>query len=179
MGFFSWQTGDTKESIANVHTWKHRKEGVYLLLPDGTKIHEPEYQGAGVFGGVNAYAQLGRQNAEHLGLNLSNDDEAHSLGVSLDVGQVFIHAQTNEIWHIFHTGAHSLLGGRIAKVRFNEHVEELGMTPTQAIRDKILRGVSVASLIDHLPLKFSFNPEAEYNLIGASERCPYQGFFYD
>lgn len=179
MGFFSWLTADTKETIANTYTDKHREEGVYLLCPDGSKIHEPFYEGYGIFGEQNAYVLLGRQNSERLGVTLQTDEEAFSLGVSLDCGVVYIHSETTEIWHIFHTGAHCVLGGRKVHSRFNEYSPELGMEINKAIEIGLLKPTPVATLVDFLPLKFSFDPEAEYHKLGPSEICPHQGFFYE
>jgi hypothetical protein len=51
MGFFSWKTADTDESIANVHTGNHKT--VFLLQPDGAEpIEDRAYDGYGRFGGV-------------------------------------------------------------------------------------------------------------------------------
>jgi hypothetical protein len=134
MGFFSWLTADTKETIANTFTDKHRAEGVYLLCPDGSKIHEPFYEGYGIFGEQNAYVLLGRQNSERLGVTLQTDEEAFSLGVSLDCGVVYIHSETTEIWHIFHTGAHCVLGGRKVHSRFNEYSQSWEWKSTRQLK---------------------------------------------
>lgn len=178
MGFFSWLTADTQESIGNIYSNKHRAGGVYLLCPDGTKIHEPSYEGYGKFGGKDAYVLLARQNAEKLGVTLNSDEEAFDLGVALEVGYVYIHSQTNEIWHIFHTDAHSVLGGKIVKERFCDPIPELGMSANEAIHEGILVPTEVSALVDFLPLVFSFNPDAEYEHLEASEPCPEQGYFY-
>ena len=57
MGFFSWITSDTHESISNAYSDRGALP-VYLYCPDGTKIYEPDYQGYGDFGGHDAYALL-------------------------------------------------------------------------------------------------------------------------
>lgn len=61
MGFFSWKTSDTKESISNKYSDKGALP-VYLLCPDGTKLFENNYEGYGVFAGQDAYALLARWN---------------------------------------------------------------------------------------------------------------------
>jgi hypothetical protein len=63
MGFFSWKTADTDESIMNRFTDECRP--VYMLMPKehGPHVFEPAYEGYGKFGGVDAYAWLARMNA--------------------------------------------------------------------------------------------------------------------
>ena len=64
MGFFSWKTADTNESIANREA-PHPNAGrtVYLLQPNGAPpIQEDDYVGYGVFGGVDAFAWLAEMN---------------------------------------------------------------------------------------------------------------------
>lgn len=54
MGFFSWQTADTKESIMNHYSGQCKT--VYLLQPGGAEpIEETAYDGYGVFGGWRRY----------------------------------------------------------------------------------------------------------------------------
>jgi len=65
MGFFSWKTADTKESIGNIssaksHTKKHGN--VYLLQPTALAICEAGYDGYGVFGSVDAYFWVASKN---------------------------------------------------------------------------------------------------------------------
>lgn len=62
MGFFSWKTADTKESIANVHAQPNQRP-VYLLQPKGCEpIKCSVYDGYGVFGGIDAYEWLATMN---------------------------------------------------------------------------------------------------------------------
>ncbi len=65
MGFFSWKTADTNESIANIHS-DHPNAGrtVYLLQPGGKEpIEETAYNGYGDFGPADAYAWLAEMNS--------------------------------------------------------------------------------------------------------------------
>lgn len=62
MGFFSWKTSDTEESIWNSFTTKCRP--VYLYCPNGEIIEEKEYEGYVVFGGLDAYGLLAMWNRE-------------------------------------------------------------------------------------------------------------------
>ena len=61
MGFFSWITSDTDESISNVYS-ERGPLPVYLLCPNGEKLYEPEYEGYGIFAGKDAYALLAQWN---------------------------------------------------------------------------------------------------------------------
>ena len=80
MGFFSWKTADTKESIRNIYTGQHRT--VYLLQPNGKPpIEEPAYDGYGRFGGIDAYAWLAAQNLDVD--SDDTDDELRGLGIDL------------------------------------------------------------------------------------------------
>lgn len=76
MGFFSWETSDTHQSIANCYTKKCKP--VYLLMPDGNHIHEKSYQGYGVFNGVDAYELLAKMNGEE-----GDENQLRSIGISL------------------------------------------------------------------------------------------------
>jgi hypothetical protein len=60
MGFFSWKTSDTQETIWNKYTGKCKP--VYLLMPDGNHIYEPSYDGYGVFGGIDVFVLLAEKN---------------------------------------------------------------------------------------------------------------------
>lgn len=80
MGFFSWKTADTKQTIWNVYTQKHKP--VYLLFPEGRpSIKEPAYEGYGDFGGKDAYQILAEENGlepvREAGIKLAHDEEAY------------------------------------------------------------------------------------------------------
>ena len=57
MGFLSWMTCNTDKSISN----KFSSRGTFpvrMILPDDTYVDEFEYEGYGVFGGLDFYAQV-------------------------------------------------------------------------------------------------------------------------
>jgi hypothetical protein len=61
MGFFSWETSDTNESIRNSFT----EEGATpckMLFPDGTVIECDDYEGYGTFSGVDFYEAVDKLN---------------------------------------------------------------------------------------------------------------------
>lgn len=116
MGFFSWKTADTGESIANVHaghqnSWKT----VYLLQPDGKPpiAAEGGYLGYGDFGDVDAYEWLADAN---------NIPATHA--------------------------------------------------------DRRLDGIYGRKGALEFPLKFSFDKDAVYEDLPASDDCEHQGYFY-
>jgi len=65
MGYFSFKTADTGETIWNMHSAQSRDgtRTVFLLQPDGQPpLREESYNGYGDFGGVDAFVWLGRNN---------------------------------------------------------------------------------------------------------------------
>lgn len=80
MGFFSWKTSDTDRSICNSYSGRDTFT-VYMLSPDGKHLEESEYEGYGVFGGVDAYVHLARMNAP----DECNGDDEHDRAVGLDL----------------------------------------------------------------------------------------------
>ena len=65
MGQFSWLCACCDEQILSEgEDWEcfkceelfRGKEAVCLITPDGKDFHEEDYQGYGVFGGVDAYS---------------------------------------------------------------------------------------------------------------------------
>lgn len=118
MGFISFLTADTQESIRNIHTGEHRC--VYLLQPHGRpSIEEAGYEGYGVFGEVDAFVWLAMHNLPQIRL----EQLAGDMDSLRDYGCEFENAECP------------------------------------------------------YPLKFSFNPNAVYEELPASESDPDQGFF--
>ena len=54
MGFFSWNTCDTDQSIANKYS-NRPTFTVHMITPDGRVFTEKDYDGYGVFGGKDYY----------------------------------------------------------------------------------------------------------------------------
>jgi hypothetical protein len=61
MGFFSWMTCDTGESIPS-HYSDRATFPVAMITPDGRAFREPNYEGYGVFGGKDFYELLAELN---------------------------------------------------------------------------------------------------------------------
>lgn len=81
MGFFSWKTQDTGESIFNVFAeedWGAQRFPVVMTDNSGNQWIEDEYEGYGVFGGKDFYELLAEMNGETgreagIGIALSGD----------------------------------------------------------------------------------------------------------
>lgn len=180
MGFFSWETCDSKESIPAAASGREMKP-VYLLQPNGEPpIKEPCYEGSGWFGEVNAYAWLADMNVGPLGLDIpETDGDFLSLGISLGVGVVLRDTVTGEYWRIFHTGPRVIKCWTFAGT-YADIIPEFGKTANDLVEEGRMEMVPIADAVGlPFPLKFSFDPNAVYEDFPESARCPHQGYFYD
>ncbi len=160
MGFFSWKTADTDESIMNCYGSDCRT--VYLLQPDGDHIQEKAYPGYGVFGGVDAYEWLAEKN---LGISERN------LGITLTYGARYY--QIGEKMYCCFNSIDSLrlLLPENDFIVFGSYEEKVnGKTFNDREPIKVKPEVK-------FPLKFSFNSNANYDDLPGSEDCPLQGHF--
>jgi len=179
MGFFSWLTADTKKPIRNVYTGEHKP--VYLLQPGGKPpIEELTYEGYGVFGGTDAYKWLAHENLSPSLLEGLREAEVRTLGVGLDLGSVYRDRATEKLWLVFHTYYASLVPQ--AQMFHNDYqtpvVECGGESPNDLIKSRRWVEVPIRNIIGlKHPLKFSFNREAVYENLPASNSDPEQGYF--
>ena len=78
MGFFSWHLSDTEYCIMNRYS-DELTTPVFMLLPDGRKYREDDYDGYGVFGGKDVFVAIAECNpekvAEYLNEPLGDTDE--------------------------------------------------------------------------------------------------------
>ena len=79
MGFFSWITQDTKESIPSKYS---ERNTIPVTMTDdkGNKWHEAYYEGYGVFGGKDFYELLAEMNGKTTrdeGIDIAFSDEPH------------------------------------------------------------------------------------------------------
>jgi len=84
MGFFSWKTSDTNRSISNVHSSRGAFK-VIMLMPNGDKFVEEDYEGYGVFGGIDFYDavyELNKDNPNFADI-ISAEREKRSIGLDL------------------------------------------------------------------------------------------------
>lgn len=69
MGFFSWNTCDTNQSIANKYS-NRPTSTVHMITPDGRVFTENDYDGYGIFGEKDYFELL----AELNGIGSDRDD---------------------------------------------------------------------------------------------------------
>ena len=62
MGFFSFYTQDTDESIANVHSDRFEMDELTMHDDKGNQYKETAYQGYGIFGGVDFFVLSSEMN---------------------------------------------------------------------------------------------------------------------
>jgi len=214
MGFFSWKTTDTKESIGNAssvndHSKKHGN--VYLLQPNASAICEVSYDGYGVFGGVDAYLWLASKNltepqfmqlieqsfnstiksnirsiAEQLnykGMFTMPDSERQLLESRKDLYEKFLQHNPDELSALKKALFQLLKSGDFAEESYGDlHENSSPLVDIgyefffEMMRSWGIKMEDDESLL--YPLKFSFNKEAQYSGLSASEWCEFQGYFY-
>lgn len=197
MGFFSFNTCDDDESIPSEFV-QHKNSGkpVYLLQPNGVApIKEASYEGYGVFGGVDAYEWLARQNISGIPEGAVPDD-VRLAGIYIDslafvvlgdmvafmkqpdffaefLKRKFTEKFTSEKKYTF-----------IQASNYGEAIEEMGgltlnELTEQSRKDKSINVVSIREFVYvTFPIKLSFNKNASYEQNAASTSCEYQGYFY-
>ena len=79
MGFFSFLTNDTHESVSNKYSDRGPLE-VYLHDDKGNVWHEPDYDGYGVFGGKDYYELMAEMN----GMDTSSRERARIIAIEAD-----------------------------------------------------------------------------------------------
>lgn len=183
MGFFSWLTADTKESIRN----RHSAEGatpVYMLFPYNKptirgEFHllETSYDGYGLFQSIDAYKWLARANYPKSWY--LPDETRREIGIELDVGDCYRDKNTGELFH--KAGRFLFPGMKRITGLYNERQEGYDMSPNELLDKGIWSKEKVRDNVkferEYLPLKFSFDEHAVYEDLPPSERDPSQGFF--
>jgi hypothetical protein len=181
MGFFSWKTADTNESIANTHA-QHELAGatVYLIQPDGQQaIMEPGYEGYGEFGGVDAYEWLALQNFDKDILDKAKEveDGLRSLAISCVHGSYFEDIETGK--KFAYNLAEFFDDIEPFRGTYDMPIAEYNKSPNDLIKEGIWIEKSFSDrLTVTKPLKFSYDKNAVYEDLPASEDCEAQGFFY-
>lgn len=98
MGFFSWITQDTNESIPNKYVLEHfpvvypnlSTFTVYMSDNKGNKWKEDNYEGYGVFGGKDYYQLLAEMNGK------TNREDGITLAFSSDSTILYPNLNTHE-----------------------------------------------------------------------------------
>jgi len=169
MGFFSWKTSDTKESIVNEYSAGCVES--FLLQPRqfGDNIKEQSYGGYGVFGGVDAFEWLAETNT-----GIKDRD----LGFSLLFGKLF--PIPNGKFAINGTSDNKALASFLKQIGYENVVyfstwDQIIEGTGKSANDLSSEGVVRLSRYIKYPLKFSFDENANYDKLEASEDCPNQG----
>lgn len=176
MGCFSWLTADTKESVLidNDRT-------SYLLQPDGKPpIKEENYSGSGNFGNKNAYVWVAENNLpEHIVKTLS-ENELFTAGVNIALGRFYKDANTGKTIMIFSRGLAEGIEPRPDEFFPGRYDQAIPGYDGKTANDLIAEGRFIEQTFNcRNPIKISFNENADYNSLPASEDCPNQGFMVD
>lgn len=181
MGFFSWLTSDTGESIKNIHTGKCRT--VYLLQPNGEPpIEESEYEGYGEFGGVDAYVWLAKMNLPADRVRHFNEETLRSIGIEIGVGSVLRHKETGQVLSVFHDARPLLESFGLSAYHFggayDVPIPAFEKSANQLQADGLVERVQISQLVEiRYPLKFSFDRDAKYEDLPPAKNDPSQGCF--
>lgn len=166
MGYFSFKTADTGFSIMNVASGHCRP--VYMLNPNGAPIFEPLYLGYGDFGGISAFKFLAMMNAESLGYKNDHPD-LELIGQFLFYGTVRYNLKEGCL--VCYDELYKDAVKAIHRVKYIEADEA-----TKSERFLYESELSFYKLIKY-PLKFSFNKDAVYSKLMASDECRRQGYY--
>lgn len=183
MGFFSWLTADDKVSVSSSYSSRGAKT-VHLLQPNGQPpITEADYEGYGVFGGVDAYVWLARTNMPATDLVGLDEEKIRDIGCALDMGSYYRDTQTGDLLSIFHRipdAVQKLHGLKIEHlgVHYQKELDRFGgKTSNDLVAEK--RFVEIALPRVTHPIKLSHDANAIYENLPASDSCPQQGYFYE
>ena len=179
MGFFSWKTSDTNKSISNIYS-RRKPFTVHLIIEDGLISTESNYNGYGVFGGVDIYSFIGEKN----GVTGKSQDEIRDNVFK----ELFLHGVKNgtktytyqKDFPYYDTPIEAeggLCANELAKVegweRFGQDTSFKGLAK---------RGLKVPKLVENLPNEYHLFSNEEkkkyFDSLPYPKNCPAQGYFY-
>lgn len=171
MGLFTWLTADTQEVIP-AQGFKGGARAIHLLQPDGKPaIAEDLYEGYGHFGKIDAIAWLGRNNLPKDVASALSEQELEQVGHALG-SNVYRDINTNEVFRFKMNESNTL--DSIDEIKatdtgmYSEPHPKYGVSPTELIE----QGVWVEHKYNiAFPLKFSFDANAVYEDLPASEQA--------
>lgn len=205
MGYSSWKTADTNQSIGNVSSDRpHADTGpIYLLQPHGRPpIKEMEYEGYGVFGGVDTFVWLTIHNVTDEQLKSIISDIFPLRMPMEELREALLYNQKPDFFNttkwdnmeeavrtysIYKFGKNQLhapdTGEQI--IRCQNGIPFSWEEPIPKYGNKTLNQLNgenffIRKDVDpEYPLKFSFNPSAVYEDLSESDRCEMQGYFFE
>jgi len=189
MGFFSWKTADTQETIVHEATGVQMRP-VYLLQPNGKEpICEESYGGYGVFGEISANTWLAENNlskqtiANLKGRGLSLEE----MGILISNSSKYYVDTRDDCCYIYgYTKGILEPSGLLSFVDDNGDPANYGSIYTGVvINDLIKKGIWKERSCSKLfciggkiayPLKFSYDKNAVYEDLLGSRDCENQGY---
>lgn len=177
MGFASWLTADTRESIYNRYTDKCRT--VYLLQPDGeAPIQDDAYDGYCNINGESAYIWVALHNLPKSWTDTMDCEELRIIGTRISRPLYSFELEGTKYSFKFEESVakqFQLISDDTDYVLWDWNddflVAEKTLTYYQLVNPERLE------ITLPFPLKFSFNPNAKYEDLNPSDECPNLGFF--
>lgn len=182
MGFFSWNTSDTKTSISN--RWSTRPTfPVYMITEDGQIFEEKDYDGYGVFGGKDIFVLISEMN----GYKGKDDEESRD--------NVFKHIWKRGIMKGDKKYYHSWYGEKGTFRKYDEPIEsEGGICANDLVSEHgwksfgdsgefsewAEQGYKVPKLVENIPMMIKSDEKWKsfWDSLPYPEDCLDQGFFY-
>jgi hypothetical protein len=162
MGFFSWKTQDTHESIPS-HYSSRPTFPVTLTDHKGNKYHEPRYEGYGVFGGKDYYELVAEMNGKAVG----DLDKDRWIGIKLEHGVSAIkHKETGQVYQ---SGGEDFFN-------WDSDILPHGLSGNASIESGEWDSINIKEEGVLLP-NLTENENWIWRNEGA-ENCPDQGYFY-
>ena len=182
MGFFSFNTADTKESIPAAASGLLTK-AVYLIQPNNKPIKEDCYMGSGCFGGVDIFDWLAEK-------NLPKECIKKWKGELRDLG-IEIHATDSDFFLDKKNKAYACgeaaiyLARQLCNVKAKRFNDYGSLIIIDGIESSVHKHLESGRLINKSfedfvknPIKLSFNENACYEELDCSTDCVFQGYFY-
>ncbi|WP_298636652.1 hypothetical protein [uncultured Umboniibacter sp.] len=181
MGFFSYNTCDTSESIPAPASSRYAAPRlVYLPTVEGIGAVSGFYDGYGRIDDTDVHTWLAIANT---GI------DSRALGIILDCGTNY-HRETDTFWvcdFAFDEAERNLIINGLTQFAshvqffpgYDSPIDHFGDANMNQLKAKgIIEDFDFATQLKH-PLKLSFDPNCDFDRHGASTPCRYQGFFYD
>jgi hypothetical protein len=170
MGFFSWQTSDTKRSIPSSYSSRSTFT-VHMITEDGQVFTEDDYEGYGVFGGKDIYELVADLN----GLCPKGDtDDKRLAAIDLLFKTIITCGERSYVQGVDFKSWEQPLeteGGRTPNALVSMGWKQVYPNGYGDFEAAAANGVKVPKLVEEIP--------TDFNDVSYPKNCPDQGFFYD